>query len=145
MARMLTVAFVALASSACAFAPLNSAAVGQAPSAPCVHEGGRRKTVARLVPFEDAELYSRRLPISSAYAGGSNMGLLHPSTMALLTQHAASSAVFREDAVMADFLRDFNASPFDAMKHLSNSHVTSSLVKMMAAINTAPSGGPVSR
>lgn len=67
----------------------------------------------------------------------SPMGLLHPDTMEQLVRLQSSAEVFRDDPAMAAFLRDFTArGPMMAMKHLSNSHVTSQLVNMLAEVNS---------
>lgn len=66
----------------------------------------------------------------------SSVGLLHPDTMEQLVRLQSSAQVFRDDPAMAAFLRDFTArGPMMAMKHLSNSHVTSQLVNMLAEVN----------
>lgn len=73
--------------------------------------------------------------IDSASGKAPTAGLLHPQTMAQLVS-LQSSDVFRDDPAMAAFLKDFKAGgPMMAMKHLSNSHVTSQLVSMLAEVN----------
>lgn len=69
----------------------------------------------------------------------STIGLLHPATMAQLLRHQSSSNVFRDDPAMAAFLKDFTAGgPMLAMKHLSDAHVTTQLVHMLAEVNSCP-------
>mmetsp|Transcript_16245 Transcript_16245/g.50941 ORF Transcript_16245/g.50941 Transcript_16245/m.50941 type:complete len:154 (-) Transcript_16245:373-834(-) len=79
---------------------------------------------------------------SSGGLGGppsASFGLLSPATMAQLVRHQSSSDVFRDDPAMAAFLRDFAAGgPMLAMKHLSDSHVTSQLVELLREVNSCP-------
>ena len=70
----------------------------------------------------------------SAWDAAAPVGLLHPETIAHLVDSFGKEA-FESDPVMRDFLADFNlGGPMFAMKHLSNSHVTSRLVAMTAAL-----------
>jgi len=70
----------------------------------------------------------------SAWDAAAPVGLLHPETIAHLVDSFGKEA-FESDPVMRDFLADFDlGGPMFAMKHLSNSHVTSRLVAMTAAL-----------
>ena len=67
-----------------------------------------------------------------APGGAAPVGLLHPTTINLLRDYMEA------DPVMSDFLHDFDlGGPMQAMKHLSNSHVTSRLVAMTAELNVS--------
>lgn len=61
----------------------------------------------------------------------SPIGLLHPVSIT----HLRCSDVFQEDPAMAAFLRDYDEGPMNAMKHLSNSHVTAQLVSLLEDLN----------
>ncbi|KAH8072196.1 hypothetical protein JL720_11238 [Aureococcus anophagefferens] len=70
----------------------------------------------------------------SAWDAAAPVGLLHPETIAHLVD-SFGKEVFESDPVMRDFLADFDlGGPMFAMKHLSNSHVTSRLVAMTASL-----------
>jgi hypothetical protein len=70
----------------------------------------------------------------NAWDAAAPVGLLHPDSIQHLVNYFGKEA-FESDPVMRDFLADFDlGGPMFAMKHLSNSHVTSRLVAMTAAL-----------